>query len=495
MRLGFSALFLFLIGALSVCSVMAYRSRKRIGRSVALLTGSLIPPVIGNLVIIASSDATLSTVGYYVYFLGMDLVMFSLVHFTFEYCSITWPNKILRNMFYALLAIDVIQYILNPSLGQAFATEPIVVEGMAYYRLIPFAGQAFHRVLDYSIFIGVLVVFLVKAIRTPRITAERYWLILVSMVAIGLWQTFYIVSGTPVDRSMIGYGVFGLLVYYFALQYRAMRLLDRMLATVASQIPEALYFFDSASHCIWANNRGSELIHISEDEYDRAPDLLRERLNLNEEGVEWTCVRTIGTGDTLKSYVIEKHAITDEKGRVAGSFLSVHDNSEDARQLRREMENASHDSLTKVYNRAGYEVLLSQLDLQTSCMILLDIDFFKEVNDTYGHETGDKILCKLANIALERFRADDRISRIGGDEFVVLMANAGRQQKDLVGSRIQQINAGLADTSDGLPAVSVSAGVAYGQDADSSIDLFNHADEALYETKRHGRKGYTIYGA
>ena len=98
----------------------------------------------------------------------------------------------------------------------------------------------------------------------------------------------------------------------------------------------------------------------------------------------------------MKSYVVEKHVITDEKGRVAGSFLSVRDNSDEARRLRREMENASHDSLTKVYNRAGYEVLLSQLDLQTSCMIILDIDYFKTVNDTYGHETGDKILRKAA---------------------------------------------------------------------------------------------------
>ena len=485
---------MFLIAALAICSAMARRSHKRIGRSVALLTSCLIPPVIGNLIIIASSNPLLSNVGYYVYFLGMDLVMFSLVHFTTQYCSIAWPNRTLRNLFYSLLAVDVFQYLLNPFLGQAFATEQILVEGMAYYRLIPFAGQTFHRVLDYSIFIGVLVVFLVKAIRTPRINAEKYWLILVSMVAIGLWQTFYIFSGTPVDRSMIGYAVFGLLVYYFALHYRAMRLLDRMLAAVASQLPEALYFFDSSSHCIWANNKGSELIHIGEDEYEKAPELLQEMLDLNDEGDEWTCVRTIGTGDDLKSYVVEKHVITDEKGRVAGSFLSVRDNSDEARRLRREMENASHDSLTKVYNRAGYEVLLSQLDLQTSCMIILDIDYFKTVNDTYGHETGDKILRKVANIALERFRTDDRVSRIGGDEFVVLMSNAGRQQKNLVGTRIQQINAGLADTTDGLPAVSVSAGVAYGQDAKSSVELFNHADEALYETKRRGRKGYTIYG-
>ena len=494
MRIGFSLLFTILIGSLVACAFMAYRSHKSIGRSVALLMCALIPPVIGNLVIIVSTNELLSTFGYYVYFLGMDLVMFALVHFTAEYCAIEWPNKVLRNLFYAVLAIDVFQYLLNPFFGQAFGTEAVMVEGLSYYRLLPYIGQTFHRLLDYSIFIGVLIVFLVKAIRTPRITAERYWLILVSMAAIGLWQTFYIFSRTPVDRSMIGYGVFGLLVYYFALRYRAMRLLDRMLATVASQMPEALYFFDSTGQCIWANNQGRELVHIGEEEFDRAPTLLRQMLSLTEEGDEWSTVRSIGTGDALKSYIVEKHAITDEKGRLAGYFVIVRDNTNEERKLRREMENAAHDSLTKVYNRAGYEVLLSRMDLSTSCMILLDIDFFKTVNDTYGHEMGDKILQKVANIALDRFRSDDRVSRIGGDEFVVLMTHSGQRQSELIGLRIQQINEGLADTSDGLPAVSISAGVAYGQDAGDSTELFNHADEALYETKRNGRNGYTIYG-
>ena len=458
-----------------------------------MLTNALIPPVIGNLIIIVTDSPVFSTIGYYVYFLGMDLVMVALVHFTIEYCSLSWPHPTLRNLFFALLAIDVFQYLLNPFFGQAFATEPVMVDGMLYYRLLPNVGQTFHRILDYIVFICVLIVFLVKAVRTPRITAERYWLILVSMVVIGLWQTFYIFSRTPVDRSMIGYGVFGLLVYYFALRYRAMRLLDRMLAIVASQMSEALYFFDSAGQCIWANDRGRELIHVDEEELEQAPRFLRQMLDLKEEGSEWSCVRTIGTGDMLKSYVIEKHVITDEKKRVAGSFVSVRDNSDEERKLRREMDNAAHDSLTKLYNRAGYEMLLSQMDLSSTCMVLFDIDYFKTVNDTYGHEMGDKILQKLAGISLARFRPDDRVSRIGGDEFVVLMAHTGRRQSDLVGARIRMINAELADTSDGLPAVSISAGVAYGQDASTSIELFNHADVALYTTKRRGRHGYTVY--
>lgn len=494
MRLVFSILYSVLVVALATCAVMARKSRKVIGRSVSTLTVALIPPVIGNLIIIVSDNQMLSTFGYYVYFLGMDLVMVALLRFTFAYCALSWPNTKVRNLFYAIVSIDVVQFLLNPLFGQAFDTEPVLVGDMAYYRLIPHTGQTFHRVLDYTIFLIVISIFLIKTVRSPRITAERYSLILISMVVIGLWQTFYIFSRTPVDRSMIGYGVFGLLIYYFSLRYRAMRLLDRMLATIASQLPEALFFFDSNGACIWANDHGKGLLDIDSD-LDQTSERLDNLFGVLDTSDEWSTVHTIGSGDDMKSYVMERRTITDSKGRVAGSFLSIRDNSDEQRMLQREIYNAAHDSLTKVYNRAGYDLLVSEMDLATTCMILLDIDFFKTVNDTFGHEMGDKVLQKLARIVAYHFRSEDHVSRIGGDEFVVLMAHANRRQSSLISERIRQINDDLADTTDGLPPVSISVGVAYGCEASTPNELFSHADHALYDTKRHGRNGYTFYAA
>ncbi len=156
---------------------------------------------------------------------------------------------------------------------------------------------------------------------------------------------------------------------------------------------------------------------------------------------------------------------------------------------------ASHDELTKVYNRAGYDLLLSGFELSTTSILLLDVDLFKSINDTYGHEIGDRVLQKVTKSITKYFRADDYVCRIGGDEFVIIMQRANRAHSKLIEDKVRQINDALRDTSDGLPMVSVSAGVAFGDESDSAEQMFKHADAALYETKRKGRNGVSFYEA
>ena len=154
---------------------------------------------------------------------------------------------------------------------------------------------------------------------------------------------------------------------------------------------------------------------------------------------------------------------------------------------------ASHDDLTGAYNRAGYDLLISSMDLNSSYLILIDVDNFKAINDTYGHETGDKVLIKVVEVLKGNFRSDDYVCRMGGDEFVVLVVHATSMQHHLLETKIDQINNELEDTSDGLPSTSISAGIVHG-DSESSIEtIMKQADEALYETKRKGRRGYTFY--
>ena len=154
---------------------------------------------------------------------------------------------------------------------------------------------------------------------------------------------------------------------------------------------------------------------------------------------------------------------------------------------------ASHDELTGAYNRAGYDLLISSLDLNSSYIVMIDVDNFKTINDTHGHEMGDKVLVKVVNVLKSNFRSDDYVCRMGGDEFVVLVVHATSMQHHLLETKIDQINNELEDTSDGLPSTSISAGIVHG-DAESSIEtILSRADEALYETKRKGRRGYTFY--
>ena len=82
---------------------------------------------------------------------------------------------------------------------------------------------------------------------------------------------------------------------------------------------------------------------------------------------------------------------------------------------------------------------------------------------------------------------------MGGDEFVILMSNADKSQYELIQKRIRAVNAALGDTSDGLPAITVSAGVACGDRKVDPEEIFDHADKALYNTKRGGKNGITLF--
>ena len=154
---------------------------------------------------------------------------------------------------------------------------------------------------------------------------------------------------------------------------------------------------------------------------------------------------------------------------------------------------ASHDELTGAYNRAGYDLLLSAIDHRSTIMMLIDVDNFKSINDTYGHETGDKVLIKIVQVLNSIFRDDDCICRIGGDEFVVFMVHSSNISRRLIETKINQINIELENTDDGLPPVSISVGIVNGRDVKNAETMFEKTDAAMYESKKQGKNTYTFY--
>lgn len=160
------------------------------------------------------------------------------------------------------------------------------------------------------------------------------------------------------------------------------------------------------------------------------------------------------------------------------------------KDLERLSYQASHDELTGLYNRFGYDFIISEMELSSTYLLMVDVDDFKTINDSYGHEVGDKVLIKIANTLKRNFRSDDCVCRIGGDEFVVVMVQAHTGLRALVRTKIEKINRELADISDGLPPVSISVGITFGSEASDAIELLKLADLAMYALKREGKQGY-----
>lgn len=126
-------------------------------------------------------------------------------------------------------------------------------------------------------------------------------------------------------------------------------------------------------------------------------------------------------------------------------------------------------------------------------LILADVDRFKSVNDTYGHETGDAILKEFSAQLRAAFRSTDFIFRIGGDEFAVLMPDATEQIRTSIGERLSALRRGLTLVKEHLPRVTASAGIAFSRQTGPE-GVFKAADMALYYVKNHGRDGYRFSG-
>lgn len=148
----------------------------------------------------------------------------------------------------------------------------------------------------------------------------------------------------------------------------------------------------------------------------------------------------------------------------------------------------------ELLNRRSFDQILSlyEKDRSSFALILADVDVFKQINDTYGHDTGDRILKRVAALLHTTFRSIDYVCRIGGDEFAVIMVDMSRELYYTITDKIAEINGLLAVPEDGLPAVSLSAGVAFSDENGFCGSLFRAADSALYTAKAHGRCGCSV---
>ena len=154
---------------------------------------------------------------------------------------------------------------------------------------------------------------------------------------------------------------------------------------------------------------------------------------------------------------------------------------------------ASHDALTGLFNRGAYDLLMESTDKEHMALILIDVDYFKSVNDTYGHAVGDRVLKRVAELMRASFRSVDILCRIGGDEFVVVMTRVNSSLSALVREKIERMNDLLQHPKDDLPPVSLSVGVAFSDRKNPTGDIFQDADAALYKVKEAGRRGCAIY--
>ena len=152
---------------------------------------------------------------------------------------------------------------------------------------------------------------------------------------------------------------------------------------------------------------------------------------------------------------------------------------------------ANHDKLTSLYNRYKFDESLEK-EIQRAkryahplSFIITDIDYFKNINDTYGHQTGDTILIQLAGILLENIRDIDVLARWGGEEFVIILPDTDKEQVLSLAEKLRSII--QTHSFEQKISLTCSFGVTTFHESDTKDSIFARMDKALYQAKELGR--------
>jgi diguanylate cyclase (GGDEF)-like protein len=186
-----------------------------------------------------------------------------------------------------------------------------------------------------------------------------------------------------------------------------------------------------------------------------------------------------------------------QEGVIAGVFWDITKRKEEEVRLAFE---ATTDPLTGVMNRRKIELEVAahlaalRTDNQVFSLAIADIDFFKQVNDTYGHAVGDKVLQHFTDVCQQSFRSEDCLSRIGGEEFVILLPGAAEKAAFSICNRLRELLKENPYYYNNEPiAYSVSIGCTTLRDRKLHVDeVFERADSALYQAKNTGRDKVVI---
>ncbi|MHC8310223.1 GGDEF domain-containing protein [Pseudomonas sp. GT1P32] len=190
-----------------------------------------------------------------------------------------------------------------------------------------------------------------------------------------------------------------------------------------------------------------------------------------------------------------------ELGNLESSLSALMYPMRNALLYRAATQSALRDPLTDTGNRIAMdqtlqrEIDMSRRHLQPLSLLMLDIDHFKQINDTHGHSAGDDVLKGVAASIKSQLRNVDMVFRFGGEEFLILLSNTGREAAAMVGERLRFAAQAKEFSADGnLIELTVSLGCSTLLPGESAESLLRRADSALYVAKREGRNRLAMAG-
>lgn len=296
-------------------------------------------------------------------------------------------------------------------------------------------------------------------------------------------------------------------------QYAAVKEMEtRLFGAILVASPDPIYVLDLEGRFVYANKATADLFALKPEAiigkstfdlgFSFASDFQRnlQKVIADQTTYRGKFVHTFASGKGERfEYLLAP--VLDEHQNAEATVCISRDITEQALAAETIWHNAHHDLLTGLPNR---RLFLDRLEQEIKhanrsslplAILFMDLDGFKEVNDSLGHEAGDRLLSDAAKRVIDRVRKDDTVARMGGDEFTVILTGAKqRQDVELVAQTIVDALAMPFHIAQPPAQISVSIGIAfYPQDASSPFALLEAADRAMYKAKKSGSNRVCFY--
>ena len=454
--------------------------------------------------------------------------------FTLQYTQLDrWLNKF-TGIFFFIVPVASLVLLFNPEWFHYFYKSVHTVAGTSG-PLVPVRGPWYFVSLAQAYILNLTGMGLLiwRFIQVRDIFRRQVFVLIGAVLTPLLVNIFYQLAprlipefSVPMDLTPISFMVTAFFLSTGVFGLRLFDLVPIARHTVLEDIPEMVFVIDAQDRVVDANLVAQKMLDKPLDEivggevidvFRPWPELLNRFLTQHETHeeihipgdppriLEITVSALYNRFKNLEGRIIVAHDITDRKWLehdLKYANESLKNQLIEIEQLRLELqEQAIRDPLTNVYNRRfladamDRELAQAARDEKPASVVILDIDFFKQFNDTYGHRCGDFVLQYIATFLGERIRRGDVLCRYGGEEFVIFMPYAPLEAAyQRAESWRNDIANAFIEYEDLHLKTSFSAGVAvfplHGSTSDS---ILNAADKALYHAKNTGRNRVILY--
>ena len=423
------------------------------------------------------------------------------------------------------IRLSEFQHWLKPSFFAALSIEPVLIFILMWtdpWHNLFFAGK---RVLNSSvileagpifwaniIYTNLLVVIgtvllVYKFISSSDIFRKQIGIILFGVAIPWISSLILIFGLNPLpnaDNTPFSFSVAALAFAYAIFRFRFLEVVPIARNTVVENMQDGVFVLDRQNRLLDLNQSAKKLIgpntpiKVGESItilLENQPEIFKNFLNIEEAHRE---IKIDGPSPLFLDLQITP--LFNQRNLFIGRLIVLRDITK-LKQTQIELHQlAITDSLTHIYNRRHFmdlatkELFRSSRYDHTFSIILMDIDFFKQINDTHGHESGDRVLISFASFFKQNIRDHDIFARFGGDEFILLLPETNGEEASVFLERLQKnLLSTPVELEDKQISISLTAGITeFNQTQDTVETMIKRADQALYRAKENGRNGFEI---